>query len=126
MWLLREKVYSLSSELGKLGSAQQLEELQTLLHAWGHEGVASRKDSIARHIESKYMRDAVLVITDMSGFTRITREEGILHFMMLIKEMQAICVPIFERYGGRLVKVEADDLFVIFPASGPRSPTRSS
>ena len=52
--------------------------------------------------------------TDMSGFSRVCKEEGILHFLSLVKTMQAIMVPICESYGGQLVKVAADNLFVVF------------
>ena len=114
MWLLREKVYALSSELGRLGTEARLDEMQQFLHSWAHEENGVKKEKLAKHIETLYMRDCVLVVTDMSGFTRITREEGVLHFLMLIKQMQSICVPIFERYGGHVVKIEADDLFVVF------------
>ena len=36
---------------------------------------------------------------------------------VLIKQMQSICLPILSRYGGTLLKVEADDLFVLFPTA---------
>lgn len=120
IWLLREKVYSLSSTLGNMEARIQLTELSDALRSWREsKDDRPRQQMIAKHIETTYGYDGVLVVTDMSGFTRVTREEGILHFMMLIKQMQAICVPIFERFGGRLVKVEADDLFIVFP--GQRS-----
>ena len=120
IWLLREKVYSLSSTMGNMEGKIQLTELSDALRNWREsQENRTKQQMIAKHIETTHGCDGVLVVTDMSGFTRITREEGILHFMMLIKQMQAICVPIFERHGGRLVKVEADDLFIIFP--GQRS-----
>ena len=117
VWLLREQVYSLSRTVGLIEARIQLDDLSDTLRSWRDTDNPTKRQLIAKHIESDFGFDGCLVVTDMSGFTRVTREEGILHFMMLIKEMQAICVPIFERYGGRLVKVEADDLFVIFPAS---------
>lgn len=120
IWLLREKVYSLSSTVGNMEARILQTGLSDALRSWRESKDDHNKQlMIAKHIESTYGYDGVLVVTDMSGFTRITREEGILHFMMLIKQMQAICVPIFERFGGKLVKVEADDLFIVFP--GQRS-----
>ena len=50
----------------------------------------------------------------MSGFSRICKAEGILHFLALLKTMQSILLPILEAHGGELVKVAADNLFVVF------------
>ena len=87
MWLLREKVYSLSSVLGNMESRMQLSDLSGTLRNW-RDANDTKKHLIAKHIETSYGYDGCLVVTDMSGFTRVTREEGILHFMMLIKQMQ--------------------------------------
>lgn len=50
----------------------------------------------------------------MSGFSRATKEEGILYFLANVKQMQGICVPIMQARGGTLIKVVADNLFVMF------------
>jgi class 3 adenylate cyclase len=50
----------------------------------------------------------------MSGFSRVTKEEGILYFLANVKQMQGICVPIMQARGGTLFKVVADNLFVMF------------
>ena len=117
-WLLREELYALSSVVGRMQMENELDELQALIQSWTDSEEGERKRRVAHHIEQKYAHDCCLVVTDMSGFTRITREEGVLHFLMLIKEMQAMCLPIMNRYGGKLVKTEADDLFVIFQVYG--------
>ena len=49
-----------------------------------------------------------MLVSDMSGFSRVCKEEGILHFLANIKIMQAMCVPICEARGGVMVKVAAD------------------
>lgn len=70
---------------------------------------------IDAQIRRRYERDAAVLISDMSGFSRITQEEGILHFVELIHRMQDLALPILEACeGGRLVKAEADNLYASF------------
>ncbi|HEX8776008.1 MAG TPA: adenylate/guanylate cyclase domain-containing protein [Pyrinomonadaceae bacterium] len=57
---------------------------------------------------------AVLVM-DMSGFSRLTIQYGIMHFLAMIQRMNAIVVPAIEEHGGEVVKTEADNVFAIFP-----------
>jgi len=61
-------------------------------------------------------RMAVL-ITDLSGFTRITRELGIERMVALLHGMRRIALPILASHGGVLVKYQADDLFAAFPTA---------
>jgi adenylate cyclase len=56
---------------------------------------------------------AVLVL-DMCGFSRLTQRHGITHFLAMIRRLHHLVRPIVERYRGRLVKAEADNLFAVF------------
>jgi class 3 adenylate cyclase len=56
---------------------------------------------------------AVLVM-DMSGFSRLTIQYGIMHFLAMIQRMNAIVVPAIEEHGGEVIKTEADNVFAIF------------
>jgi class 3 adenylate cyclase len=47
---------------------------------------------------------------DMSGFSRLSLDRGVTHFLALILRMRTLCCPIIARRG-RLVRVEADNLF---------------
>jgi adenylate cyclase len=62
-----------------------------------------------------YRDRAAILITDLSGFTRIMREVGLEGMVALIHGMRRVALPILHRYGGVLVKYEADDLFATFP-----------
>lgn len=53
----------------------------------------------------------------MSGFSRISKAEGILHFLALVKMMQNICLPIIQQNGGELVKIVGDNIFAIFTSA---------
>ena len=109
--LMRDQVYSLSQALGEVTTSLNKQMAVERLQAWMEASSREEREVIERQLAFH----GSLLVTDMSGFTRITREEGILHFLMLIKQMQAICLPILQRFGGRLLKVEADDMFVLFP-----------
>ena len=53
----------------------------------------------------------------MSGFSRISKAEGILHFLALVKMMQNICLPIIQQNGGELVKIVGDNIFATFTSA---------
>ena len=74
----------------------------------------SRRAEIDARIRERYERDRAVLISDMSGFSRITQEDGILHFLELIHRMHLLTGPIIEAHGGHLVKAEADNLYVMF------------
>jgi len=77
---------------------------------------AAQRTAIDDKIRERYERDRAVLISDMSGFSRITQEEGILHFLELIHRMHLLALPIIEAHGGHLVKAEADNLYVMFDA----------
>jgi class 3 adenylate cyclase len=54
------------------------------------------------------------MVLDMSGFTLLTRTDGILKFLGMVRRMQAVTRPIVEGSGGAVVKSEADNLYAVF------------
>ena len=56
------------------------------------------------------------MFTDLAGFSRQVAKFGIIHFLQTIFEQQRTLVPIVERHGGVVIKVEADSLLILFPA----------
>jgi class 3 adenylate cyclase len=59
-----------------------------------------------------------ILVTDLSGFTRITKAHGILHFLSIFRRCQRACVPLIEMHHGKLLKQEADDFVVFFDDAG--------
>jgi class 3 adenylate cyclase len=55
-----------------------------------------------------------IMATDLAGFSRGVAEFGIIHFLQTIFESERILVPIVEKHGGTLLKIEGDSFFVIF------------
>ena len=85
-----------------------------------YEALASRgtteqeRTAFDKLIKQQCEQTAAVLITDLSGFTRTTREHGVIHFMSLFRKCQKICLPIIEQHHGELMKDEADDLFALF------------
>jgi class 3 adenylate cyclase len=55
-----------------------------------------------------------ILITDLSGFTRLTQQHGILHFLQMIRRFSLIAKPLFPKHGGVFIRYEADDLVGVF------------
>lgn len=56
-----------------------------------------------------------IMTTDMSGFTRLTKTYGILHFLRLVMKARAIVLPEMAKVGGFKVKYEGDNIIAAFP-----------
>lgn len=55
-----------------------------------------------------------VVFTDLTGFSRMVAEFGIVHFLQEIHEQRTLFLPIVEAYGGTLLKQEADSMLLLF------------
>lgn len=71
-----------------------------------------------RSLWERHGREATVLILDMTGFSRITAERGIVHFLALVALMQQVAPPVIEEHGGEVVKFEADNCFALFPDPG--------
>eukprot|EP00965_Chrysotila_dentata_P258243 6213156-Pleurochrysis_carterae.AAC.1 len=103
--VLREQVYGLSRNIGLMQNFLSIDNLRRMLKGWRLAATEEARSSAAENIRNHYVRNCTLLVSDMSGFTRITKEDGICHFLMLTKQMQAMCIPLIESFGGTLVKV---------------------
>jgi hypothetical protein len=73
-----------------------------------------RQGEIIRIIENTFCQCKAVLVLDMSGFSSTTRQHGIISFLLMIHQMQLICRPVVEQYGGIVVKADADNLFCLF------------
>ena len=72
------------------------------------------REAIDRELWEEFGKEVTVFISDMTGFSRITKEYGINHFLSMIAKKQIIVPPIIEKFGGRTVKSEADNVFAVF------------
>lgn len=80
------------------------------------EDQAAREQQEARLWESYGQRCAVF-ISDLSGFSRLTEQYSIVHFLALIQRCRALLVPVIEAAGGALIKTTADNVYATFPTA---------
>ena len=58
--------------------------------------------------------EGAVFISDMSGFSRTTRAEGICHFLALIRLVRPVVAAAVGRHGGVLLKCETDNCYSFF------------
>lgn len=73
-----------------------------------------RGESLSEKAWEPYRDRAAVLITDLSGFTRLTRELGTPRMLALLLGMRRMAVPILKAQGGIPIKYQADDLFAAF------------
>lgn len=81
------------------------------------EKTPAEMEKIDAQIKKEWEKPLAVMITDMSGFTQLTKEKGILGFLMEIRRLQRLAEPVIKKDGGSWVKADADDLFVTHPSA---------
>jgi class 3 adenylate cyclase len=89
------------------------EELDRLLQERNEH--PERAQEIDAKIRETFAETRAIMVLDMSGFSRLTIRYGIIHFLAMIHRMNAIACPVIEEYQGKVVKLDADDVFAVFP-----------
>ena len=73
-----------------------------------------RKDEIDEQLREAFQRNVAVLVLDMVGFSRLTVEHGIIHYLAMINQMEAAARPAVTGNGGVVIKQEADNLYAIF------------
>jgi adenylate cyclase len=74
----------------------------------------ARGDAITKQIREAFERRVAILALDMVGFSRLTIEYGIIHYLAMIHQMAQGATPAVKANGGKVIKLEADNLFAIF------------
>lgn len=77
-----------------------------------------RAAEIDGRIRELFAQTCAIMVLDMSSFSRLTIKYGIVHFLAMVHRMNALTAPVVEEYQGELIKLEADNVFAIFPDVG--------
>lgn len=103
-----------SQRLDQLRAKQRTRaELNRLLQQRNqHPERSAEIDQLIRKIFAE--TQAVLVL-DMSGFSRMTASAGIIPTLALIQRQNSIAIPLVEANGGKVIRLEADNIFAVFP-----------
>lgn len=71
-------------------------------------------DEIDDQLRDAFQRNVALLVLDMIGFSRLTVEYGIIHYLAMIHQMEEAARPAVTGNGGVVIKQEADNLYAIF------------
>lgn len=71
-------------------------------------------DEIDDRINRLFGEEWCIVFTDMAGFSRRAARSGIIPFLVLIHQMDKICLPVIQRNAGFLLKKIADSHMILF------------
>lgn len=73
--------------------------------------------SIEQAVWSNFGVDRAVFVLDMSGFSKLTRRYGLVHFLSMVRRMQLVTLPIVQDHGGQNIKYDADNLFATFAST---------
>lgn len=54
-------------------------------------------------------------VSDMSGFSSLTRTYGILHYLRLVLNVRNMAKPLVDQYHGQIIKYDGDNIIATFP-----------
>lgn len=70
--------------------------------------------AIDRRIEASGLEEWTVLMADASGFTRRTREYGILQFLAVMTQCQEKLMPVIRRHRGICISHGADNILAVF------------
>lgn len=73
-----------------------------------------RAAEIDARVRRTFGRAVAILALDMCGFSRLTVECGIIHFLAMIHQMEQGAGPAVRDNGGKVIKTDADNLFAVF------------
>lgn len=88
---------------------------QDLLLQYSQAEDPALRKQIENTLWETFGQDQTVFVLDMSGFTRLTRKYGIIHYLSMVRRMQLTTEPIVKSYDGYMIKYDADNCFAVFP-----------
>lgn len=73
-----------------------------------------RLAAIDAKIRARFEQTRAILVLDMCGFSRLTTEYGIIHYLSMIRRMQRVVLPRVAAQRGTVMKTEADNVFGVF------------
>lgn len=72
------------------------------------------KPALDARIWDRFGQTWAVMFTDLTGFSRMVAEFGIIHFLQEIHEQRTLFLPVVAAHGGVLLKEEADSMLLLF------------
>jgi len=96
-------------------AAKSVQKFQDLLLNFSQAEDPAERKIIEKTLWENYGQEQAVFVLDMSGFTRLTRKFGIIHYLSMVRRMQLTTAPIVKSFDGYMIKYDADNCFAIFP-----------
>lgn len=74
----------------------------------------TRAAEIDKQLIEALARSVAVLVLDMVGFSRLTIQYGIIHYLAMIHQMHEAVRPAVSGNGGKIIKLDADNMFAIF------------
>ena len=87
---------------------------EELLLLYAQENEADERKKIEAALWQEFGKVRAVLVMDMSGFSLLSYRHGIVHYLSIVRRMQLTSQPIVEKYGGVVIKFEADNCFALF------------
>ena len=104
-----EKPSSATSDLSSSSGRQLMRRLLSERNQF-----PDRLTEIDQQLRDAFERKVAILALDMSGFSRLTIQYGIIHYLAMIHQMEQAASPAVVGNGGQVIKQEADNLYAIF------------
>jgi adenylate cyclase len=88
------------------------EHLRELLKEYNE--YPERQQEIDARIHEEFCKAVAIVVIDSCGFSRSVRQHGIVNYLARLERLERVVVPIIEAHGGRVLRIEADNIFALF------------
>ena len=89
-------------------------ELDGMIRAYRVAASDKERDRLNGIILERYNVTGALLVLDMTGFSRITAERGIVTFLAMVQHMQDITAAEISVHGGNVIKFFSDNCFAYF------------
>ena len=89
-------------------------ELDGMLRAYRAAATDDERARLNDIILDRYNVKAALLVLDMTGFSQITQEQGIVTFLAMVQHMQDITAAEIDVHGGQVIKFFSDNCFACF------------
>jgi adenylate cyclase len=76
-----------------------------------------RATAIDAEIEARFGQKLAVVVMDMAGFSQLAVEAGIIPSLAQVYRVRSHTIPVVEAHGGRILKLEADNVYAVFPTA---------
>ena len=97
-----------------MNESMEAERFNSLLLQHSQEPDTTRRVQIEQVLWKEFGAERAVLVLDMSGFSELCERHGIVHFLSMVRRMQATADPIIGKYDGALVKFEADNCYATF------------